>query len=394
MLSAPASAATWPLPKLLRDTAPRPDPHPRERRAALVANSPAAAAGSWTRPYVREMSREGRRTVAARAAGGGGEEEAGLGEAFELLAEAQRMAEEQTRAELMQMQLDDAVHSGPVEGGGTAESADGGGGGLPDTLRFGSEAVYPLAVKALQKTLLAQGFAPADESGRFGLGTEAALKEFQASRSLPLSGVVDKATLDELVRFDRQQLQDTRVHATRLQHFWREEGLANEAAIAQLVEQLTRDGAEPSMDALYARLQRLRRLLPEADVLKIATSEPQVLKMDLGQATSNLVLLTQAMPSMEVAAVIEAFPRVLLMEDLKRRLEVCIERLAFWSPRSIASQVLADNPSFLHRIPEYYSAADSFSSLPVDIQNSMAIGGGGGGFAFRSWSGFVDNNTD
>lgn len=42
---------------------------------------------------------------------------------------------------------------------------------------------------------------------------------------------------------------------------------------------------------------------------------------------------------MEVAAVIEAFPRVLLMEDLKRRLEVCIERLAFWSPRSIASQV-------------------------------------------------------
>jgi len=248
--------------------------------------------------------------------------------------------------------------------------------------------------------------------------------------------VVDKATLDELVRFDRQQLQDTRVHATRLQHFWREEGLANEAAIAQLVEQLTRDGAEPSMvprgpsatgphhdkqqptlpadfvacplprllsyhhpftfsqDALYARLQRLRRLLPEADVLKIATSEPQVLKMDLGQATSNLVLLTQAMPSMEVAAVIEAFPRVLLMEDLKRRLEVCIERLAFWSPRSIASQVLADNPSFLHRIPEYYSAADSFSSLPVDIQNSMAIGGGGGGFAFRSWSGFVDNNTD
>lgn len=32
-----------------------------------------------------------------------------------------------------------------------------------------------------------------------------------------------------------------------------------------------------SQDALYARLQRLRRLLPEADVLKIATSEPQVM---------------------------------------------------------------------------------------------------------------------
>jgi hypothetical protein len=44
--------------------------------------------------------------------------------------------------------------------------------------------------------------------------------------------------------------------------------------------------------------------------------------------------------------------------------------------------------------PVYNADADSFSGLPVDIQNAMAIGGGGGGFTFKSWSGFADNNSD
>jgi hypothetical protein len=46
---------------------------------------------------------------------------------------------------------------------------------------------------------------------------------------------------------------------------------------------------------------------------------------------------------------------------------------------------------YFHHVPDYYAAAGSFSGLPVDIQNAMAIGGGGGGFAFKWWSGFADN---
>ena len=57
------------------------------------------------------------------------------------------------------------------------------------------------------------------------------------------------------------------------------------------------------------------------------------------------------------------------------------------------AQVLADNLWMLHRVPDYYSNA-TFNELPVDIQNTMTIGGGGGGFAFKSWGGFTDNNTD
>jgi len=54
-----------------------------------------------------------------------------------------------------------------------------------------------------------------------------------------------------------------------------------------------------------------------------------------------------------------------------------------------AAQVLADNPSFLHRIPDYYGTTDDFVTLPVDIQTAMTIGGGGGGQGFRAGDGRV-----
>ena len=56
-------------------------------------------------------------------------------------------------------------------------------------------------------------------------------------------------------------------------------------------------------------------------------------------------------------------------------------------------QVLADNLHFLRRVPDYYTEKE-FGDLPIDIANSMTVGGGGGGTYFKSWSGFVDRNTD
>lgn len=57
------------------------------------------------------------------------------------------------------------------------------------------------AVERVQSALLDMGFAlPAGADGDFGLQTEAALRAFQSSRSLPASGLVDKATLAALDR--------------------------------------------------------------------------------------------------------------------------------------------------------------------------------------------------
>lgn len=46
------------------------------------------------------------------------------------------------------------------------------------------------------------------------------------------------------------------------------------------------------------------------------------------------------------------------------------------------------------RIATRYADKD-FDDLPVEVQNTMQIGGGGGGHSWRSWSGAgADNNTD
>jgi hypothetical protein len=64
------------------------------------------------------------------------------------------------------------------------------------------------------------------------------------------------------------------------------------------------------------------------------------------------VLLRQAFPDENVTALVEAFPRVLLMEDLHRRLRICVERIGSWSPRSNAARVrLPSRASPLHSLP-------------------------------------------
>mmetsp|Transcript_7069 Transcript_7069/g.19969 ORF Transcript_7069/g.19969 Transcript_7069/m.19969 type:complete len:257 (-) Transcript_7069:446-1216(-) len=188
--------------------------------------------------------------------------------------------------------------------------------------------------------------------------------------------------------------QGTAARIERLRYFWREEGLSDEATINELIERVSaEDQALADTDVLFAKLQRLRRLLPEVDVVKMAVKDPRVLQMDIAAATQNLVDLVQALPGQDISAAITGFPAALAMPDLRRRLDITLDRLHFWSHRSIVPMVLADNLWMLHRVPDYYSNA-TFDQLPMDIQNTMTIGGGGGGFHFKSWGGFRDNNTD
>jgi hypothetical protein len=92
----------------------------------------------------------------------------------ELLSDAEELAKEQTMRELMDLQT--AEKDGEFR---TFGSAPGAVGLLPVELGRGSEASFPLAVRALQKALLARGFSTGDPSGIFGRQTEAAVKNFQ-----------------------------------------------------------------------------------------------------------------------------------------------------------------------------------------------------------------------
>jgi peptidoglycan hydrolase-like protein with peptidoglycan-binding domain len=63
------------------------------------------------------------------------------------------------------------------------------------TLRKGSEGV---AVRGLQRFLLAGGFEVGEIDGRFGPKTEAAVKAFQSDHGLDVDGIVGDKTWDKL----------------------------------------------------------------------------------------------------------------------------------------------------------------------------------------------------
>ena len=161
-----------------------------------------------------------------------------------------------------------------------------------------------------------------------------------------------------------------------------------------------------------AQLQRLRRLLPGADVLAVAVREPRVLDADMGEATRNLLLLLEALPGHDVQGAVGAFPAALLMEDLGDRLNTTLGRLREWTATSSGSsssslmtsspkpsapsslplppldaadgdgcsthsaavhRLLVDNLGLLRRVPDRHAEA-SLSDLPIDLQRTIDAG--------------------
>lgn len=69
---------------------------------------------------------------------------------------------------------------------------------LPDSTEQPSEDAYTGFVKQVQERLRALGFDAGPVNGDFGPKTQAALAQFQLSRTLPASGSLDDETLAEL----------------------------------------------------------------------------------------------------------------------------------------------------------------------------------------------------
>jgi peptidoglycan hydrolase-like protein with peptidoglycan-binding domain len=70
------------------------------------------------------------------------------------------------------------------------------------TLRNGSRGI---AVRGLERRLIAAGFGVDDVDGHFGGQTEAAVRAFQERYELPVDGVVDQQTWDRLRALDHER---------------------------------------------------------------------------------------------------------------------------------------------------------------------------------------------
>lgn len=68
----------------------------------------------------------------------------------------------------------------------------------PDNLREVSPGPYTERVKSVQRKLHASGFDAGPVNGEIDAKSQAALAQFQLSRQLPASGMLDAATLAEL----------------------------------------------------------------------------------------------------------------------------------------------------------------------------------------------------
>ena len=85
-------------------------------------------------------------------------------------------------------------------------------------------------------------------------------------------------------------------------------------------------------------------------------------------------------------AVLEACPALLLEDDLRAKTEQTLNCFRSWSPSSDAARVVESNPMMILRVPRFYAVREYFE-LPIDVQNTMAFGGGGGGQTWRHWNG-------
>lgn len=232
------------------------------------------------------------------------------------------------------------------------------------------------AVKTLHALLTDAGCHPGQGdlfSGAFGSGTERAVKAFQAETGLEETGVVDKhvwaallgrrggvGALDEDERVDQ---------SARLKHFWKEVGLREEDAVA-MVRKAREEPLYANVGVLRRKIERLKTLLPQADVAQMVWREPRILAFDAAQAPMRLLALGRMLPNVNVVCLFEKQPSLLLDEGFETNIRRCLATLETFTPYGVdLYSILEDWPELLFRI-QHYEGKD-FESLPVDIKNAF-----------------------
>ncbi|GLC43442.1 hypothetical protein PLESTB_001557700 [Pleodorina starrii] len=181
--------------------------------------------------------------------------------------------------------------------------------------------------------------------------------------------------------------------------FWCEQGLSSGAA-EQLVRRLEESGRRYNVEQVSAKVQRLNRILPDADVPAMVERELEVLDVDSGLAIRNMVVLVEAFPGRQVTDLIQRQPRLLVCPDLPERKERVLELLTKLHPsrdRKVVAGVVGEYPDLLFRM-DYYKHARMIDELPIEIQNMFVLADQGIGFLHRYYkrarNNFVADTSD
>ncbi|GFR48235.1 hypothetical protein Agub_g10097 [Astrephomene gubernaculifera] len=166
--------------------------------------------------------------------------------------------------------------------------------------------------------------------------------------------------------------------------FWCEQGLSQSSSEA-LVQRLEDSGRRYSIQQVSAKVQRLNRILPDADIAAIVERDPAVLDMDPALAIRNMVLLVEAFPGKQVADLAQRQPRLLYCPDLPERAERVLALLTRLHPsrqRRVVAPVVGENPDLLFRM-DYYQHVYMIDELPIEIQNMFVLADQGVSFLYR-----------
>lgn len=176
---------------------------------------------------------------------------------------------------------------------------------------------------------------------------------------------------------------------------WTEAGASSRGADALAAACLAAGGRLATPSGCVAKLAQLRRLLPGQDCVALVQREPRALTLARPElVVANLVALSRvfAPSGVDPLALVEQHPALLWIDELDAKLVTCFACLRSWSPRSDPALVLEEFPALIESIQRY--ADKEFFQLPLYIQNAMAVGGGGGGTHYRSWSGDEQPDTE
>ncbi|GLI60503.1 hypothetical protein VaNZ11_002666 [Volvox africanus] len=181
--------------------------------------------------------------------------------------------------------------------------------------------------------------------------------------------------------------------------FWCEQGLSSVAS-EQLVRKLEEAGRRYSVEQLSAKVQRLNRILPDADVSALVERDLAVLDLDPGLAIRNMVVLVEAFPGRQVTELVQRQPRLLSCPDLPERKERVLALLTKLHPsreRKVVAGVVGEYPDLLFRM-DYYQHARMIDELPIEIQNMFVLADQGIGFLHRYYkrakNNFVADTSD
>eukprot|EP01025_Chloroclados_australasicus_P026637 TRINITY_DN2644_c1_g1_i3.p1 TRINITY_DN2644_c1_g1~~TRINITY_DN2644_c1_g1_i3.p1 ORF type:complete len:236 (-),score=10.58 TRINITY_DN2644_c1_g1_i3:370-1077(-) len=135
------------------------------------------------------------------------------------------------------------------------------------------------------------------------------------------------------------------------------------------------------------QLHQLQVLMPGINFVHLVAQHPNALIIEPWELVDRLLLIRRYMENIDAVEFACQEPRLLTCDRLQERLEMCGNVLKGVLPSQYTlkyvKKIIKENPQFVFRLERFQGK--SFSELPMDVQNQLAIAGGGGGASYKSW---------